>query len=85
MAGPADETQYHLSPNFGPIRAAVHSPSTRRGSGSIAYLGVLGLGFTLWIAYGIALGNAALIVPNSVALVIGAATIGIAARYRDPA
>ena len=52
---------------------------------SIAYLGVLELGFTLWIAYGIALGNAALIVPNSVALVIGAATIGIAARYRDPA
>jgi MtN3 and saliva related transmembrane protein len=52
---------------------------------SLAYLGVLELGFTLWIAYGIALGNAALIVPNSVAFVIGAATIGIAARYRDPA
>lgn len=52
---------------------------------SIAYLGVLELGFTLWIAYGIALGNAALIVPNSVALVIGAATIAIAIRYRNPA
>lgn len=50
---------------------------------SIAYLGVLELGFALWIAYGLALGNAALIVPNSVAFVIGAATIGIAVRYRS--
>lgn len=52
---------------------------------SIAYLAVLELGFTLWIAYGIALGNAALVVPNSVAFVIGAATIGIAWQYRHPA
>jgi MtN3 and saliva related transmembrane protein len=52
---------------------------------SLAYLGVLELGFTLWIAYGIALGNAVLIVPNSVAFVIGAATIGVAVRYRKPA
>ncbi|MBW3612342.1 MAG: SWEET family sugar transporter [Chloroflexi bacterium] len=52
---------------------------------SIAYLSVLEFGFTLWIAYGVALGNAALIVPNSVAFVIGAATIAIALRYRNPA
>ena len=52
---------------------------------SLAYLGVLELGFTLWIAYGIALGNAALIVPNSVALVIGGLTLAIAIRYRSPA
>lgn len=50
---------------------------------SLAYLGVLELGFALWIAYGLALGNAALIVPNSVAFIIGAATIGIAVRYRS--
>ncbi len=49
---------------------------------SIAYLAVLEIGFTLWIAYGIALGNAAIAVPNSVALVIGSATIFIAVRYR---
>lgn len=49
---------------------------------SIAYLGVLELGFTLWIAYGIALANPALVVPNSVAFVVGAVTIGIAFRYR---
>lgn len=49
---------------------------------SIAYLAVLEIGFSLWIAYGIALRNAAIAVPNSVALVIGAATIFIALRYR---
>lgn len=52
---------------------------------SIAYLGVLEIGFSLWIAYGIALRNAAIAVPNSVALVIGAATIFIALRYRSQA
>lgn len=58
----------------------------RRSSGdvSITYLSVLQIGFTLWILYGWALGNPAIIVPNSVALVIGALTISIAVRYRDP-
>ena len=51
---------------------------------SLAYLGVLQLGFTLWIAYGISVPSAVLIVPNSVAFLIGAATIGIAVRYREP-
>jgi uncharacterized protein with PQ loop repeat len=52
---------------------------------SITYLSVLQIGFTLWILYGWALGNPAIMVPNSVALVIGAATIAIAVRYRNPA
>jgi uncharacterized protein with PQ loop repeat len=51
---------------------------------SIAYLAVLQVGFTLWIAYGISLGNVAIIVPNSVAFLVGAATIGIALRFRNP-
>jgi uncharacterized protein with PQ loop repeat len=51
---------------------------------SIAYLGVLAVGFTLWIAYGVSLGNLAIIVPNSVAFVIGLVTIAIALRYRAP-
>lgn len=51
---------------------------------SLTYLSVLQVGFTLWILYGWALGNLAIIVPNSVALVIGAATIVIAVRYRHP-
>ena len=52
---------------------------------SIAYLGVLQLGFTLWIAYGISVPSAVLIVPNCVAFLVGAATIGIAVTYRRPA
>jgi MtN3 and saliva related transmembrane protein len=51
---------------------------------SITYLSVLQVGFTLWILYGWALANPAIMVPNSVALVIGAATIAIAVRYRNP-
>jgi uncharacterized protein with PQ loop repeat len=51
---------------------------------SITYLSVLQVGFTLWILYGWALGNPAIMVPNGVALVIGAATIVIAVRYRNP-
>ena len=36
----------------------------------------------MWIGYGIALRNPAIIVPNSVAFLVGAATIAIAMRYR---
>lgn len=49
---------------------------------SISYLAVLQIGFSLWIAYGVALRNVAIIVPNSVAFLVGAATIAIAFRYR---
>ena len=49
---------------------------------SIGYLAVLEVGFTLWILYGIALRNPAIIVPNSVATLVGAATIAVAVRYR---
>jgi MtN3 and saliva related transmembrane protein len=51
---------------------------------SIAYLAVLQVGFTLWAAYGVSLGNLAIIVPNSVAFLVGAATIAIALRFRNP-
>jgi uncharacterized protein with PQ loop repeat len=68
-----------LSPLF-QIRTIVR----RRSSGdvSIAYLGVLLVGFVLWIAYGAALENLALIVPNALALCVCAITIGVASRYR---
>ena len=49
---------------------------------SISYFAVLLVGFGLWCAYGLALGNAALIVPNLVALVIGSITVLVALRYR---
>lgn len=51
---------------------------------SIGYLLVLVVGLSLWLAYGFALRNAALIVPNAVALVIGVWTIGVALWFRSP-
>jgi MtN3 and saliva related transmembrane protein len=52
---------------------------------SISYLAVLQVDFTLWVVYGIALGNAAVVVPNSVAFLVGVATIAIALRFRQGA
>jgi len=51
---------------------------------SLAYLGVLQIGFGLWVVYGLAIGNWALVVPNAVAFLIGVATIAVALRYRHP-
>ena len=45
---------------------------------SIGYFAVLLVGFLLWICYGIAVRNLALIVPNTVALLTGASTIAVA-------
>jgi MtN3 and saliva related transmembrane protein len=49
---------------------------------SIPYLGVLVIGFALWFAYGIALGNWAIILPNTIAFVVGLSTIAVARHYR---
>lgn len=49
---------------------------------SISYFVVLLIGFALWVAYGVAAANFALIVPNAVAAIVGMATIGVALRYR---
>ena len=49
---------------------------------SIGYFLVLLVGFTLWAAYGISIGNLVLIIPNVVAFVVAVATIAIARRYR---
>jgi uncharacterized protein with PQ loop repeat len=51
---------------------------------SVAYFLVLLVGFLLWLAYGIAAGNLALIVPNAVAAVVITLTIAVALRYRPP-
>jgi len=50
---------------------------------SLSYLAVLQVGFMLWVLYGLALGNAAIVVPNGVAFLVGVATIVIALRFRD--
>jgi MtN3 and saliva related transmembrane protein len=52
---------------------------------SVGYFAILLVGFLLWIGYGIAARNLALIVPNTVALLIGATTVAIAVRLREPA
>ncbi|HEX5467606.1 MAG TPA: SemiSWEET family transporter [Gaiellaceae bacterium] len=62
------------------IRAIV-----RRGSSrgiSILYFEVLLVGFVLWVAYGAASDDLALVVPNTVAFVAALATVLVALRYR---
>jgi MtN3 and saliva related transmembrane protein len=60
-----------------------HMIGARSSSGiSIPYLGVLVIGFALWFAYGIALRNLAIILPNTIAFVVGATTIAVARHYR---
>lgn len=51
---------------------------------SLGYMTVLFVGFLLWLSYGIALGNWALIVPNVIAAVVIAATMAVVVRYRRP-
>jgi uncharacterized protein with PQ loop repeat len=40
------------------------------------------IGFFLWLAYGIALHNIAIIIPNVVAAIVSLATILVSLRYR---
>ena len=49
---------------------------------SIAYQQVLLVGFALWLAYGIADRNLALVVPNIVSAVVCLASIVVSLRYR---
>jgi len=51
---------------------------------SVGYFTILLVGFVLWIGYGIASQNLALIVPNTVALLVGVSTVAIALRLRKP-
>ena len=51
---------------------------------SLGYPTVLFVGFVLWLAYGIALGNWALIMPNTIAAIVITATMAVALRYRRP-
>jgi MtN3 and saliva related transmembrane protein len=60
------------------IRRMIRRRSSR--DVSIGYFAVLLIGFVLWISYGIAARNLALIVPNAVALLVVMSTITIALR-----
>ncbi len=63
------------------MRAILATRSSR--SVSVAYQQVLLVGFVLWLAYGIAIENAALIIPNTIAAVVSAATIVVSRRFRN--
>ena len=62
------------------IRAIVARRSSR--GVSIGYFVVLLVGFALWVAYGVARNDVALVVPNSLACLTGLATILVALRFR---
>lgn len=49
---------------------------------SIGYLSVLLTGFLLWLAYGASIRNLALVVANSISIIVSCATIGVALHYR---
>lgn len=49
---------------------------------SVGYLVVLVPGFALWVAYGIASSDVALVVPNVVALIVASVTVVCALRLR---
>lgn len=49
---------------------------------SVGYQQVLLVGFVLWLSYGIALRNPAIIIPNIVAAIVSVATILVSLRYR---
>lgn len=49
---------------------------------SLGYLWVIEIGFGLWIAYGLSLPNLAIVIPNTVALTVGLATILVARHFR---
>lgn len=52
---------------------------------SLGYFVILLSGFLLWVSYGIAAGNLVLVIPNSVALLVGIAVLIVAIRLRRPA
>ena len=60
---------------------AIRAHKSSRGV-SVAYQQVLLVGFFLWLSYGIALDNWAIIVPNTVAAIVSVATILVSLRYR---
>jgi uncharacterized protein with PQ loop repeat len=62
------------------IRKMLRHRSSREVS--IAYFWVLLVGFTLWVAYGLAISNWFLVVPNAVAFMVCTTTIAVALRYR---
>ena len=49
---------------------------------SLGYQQVLFIGFVLWLSYGLAAGNPAIIIPNAVSLLVCGMSIATTLRYR---
>ena len=49
---------------------------------SVGYQQILLVGFVLWLAYGISIGNVPLMITNTVAAVVSAVTITVVRRFR---
>ena len=64
------------------IRKIVQHRSSR--DVSLGYMVVLLIGFLLWFAYGLSLGNWFMMLPNVIATVVIVATMVVALRYRRP-
>ncbi|MHB8892515.1 MAG: SemiSWEET family sugar transporter [Candidatus Limnocylindrales bacterium] len=62
------------------IRRMLRTGSSR--DVSLAYLSLLCVGFVLWMAYGIALGNAAMMISNTASLTFMLLTISVALVVR---
>lgn len=62
------------------IRRMMRERSSRQVS--LGYFSILLVGFALWITYGAAIGVLALVIPNTVSLLVGAATMIVALRFR---
>ena len=69
---------------LGPVLQIRRIIEHRSSSGnSLGYFVILLVGFALWMAYGVAASNLALIIPNAVAAVVITATIAVTWRYRN--
>ena len=65
------------------IRRMIRERSSR--DISLGYFTILLFGFLLWIAYGLSARNLALVIPNSVALLVAALLMIVALRLRGGA
>jgi uncharacterized protein with PQ loop repeat len=69
---------------LGPVLQIRKIVKHRSSSGnSVGYFVILLVGFVLWMAYGVAASNLALVIPNAVAAVVITATITVSWRYRN--
>jgi uncharacterized protein with PQ loop repeat len=90
MAGPMTDALAVTAATYGVLMAIAPLLQIRRmletrssADVSLGYLWVIEIGFGLWMAYGISLPNLAIVIPNSVALTVGLATILVARHFRS--